>query len=211
MAFHQFISAVAEALDQPLPGKEAQMRMASMRRIQEIMHSVMPAKPRPSGVLLFLYPMDNEPYIVFIRRPEYGGVHSGQISFPGGKQEPHDMDLSNTAMRESHEEVGIIPGKVRILGKLSDLYIPPSKFLVSPFLGYSTERPEFKRDPSEVDEVIEIKLSDLFRDQSVHVVKITTGLGVQIKTPAYVVDGTVIWGATAMILSEFREVIRPIL
>jgi len=155
--------------------------------------------------------MDNEPYIVFIRRPEYGGVHSGQISFPGGKQEPHDMDLSNTAMRESHEEVGIIPGKVRILGKLSDLYIPPSKFLVSPFLGYSTERPEFKRDPSEVDEVIEIKLSDLFRDQSVHVVKITTGLGVQIKTPAYVVDGTVIWGATAMILSEFREVIRPIL
>jgi len=114
-------------------------------------------------------------------------------------------------MRESHEEVGIIPGKVRILGKLSDLYIPPSKFLVSPFLGYSTERPEFKRNPSEVDEVIEIKLSDLFRDQSVHVVKITTGLGVQIKTPAYVVDGTVIWGATAMILSEFREVIRPIL
>lgn len=211
MSFEKFISSISEALVQPLPGIQAQLRMASMNRILEIMGSVPPAKATPSSVLLFLYPVDDEPFIVFIQRPDYRGIHSGQISFPGGKWEPNDTDLTATALRESNEEVGIIPEKVRILGKLSDLYIPPSKFLVSPFVGYSLQRPDFKKDPSEVAEIIEVKLRDLFSEHSVKVTKLTTGLGIQIKAPAYVVNGQIIWGATAMILSEFEDIINAFL
>ncbi|NQV01932.1 MAG: CoA pyrophosphatase, partial [Bacteroidia bacterium] len=130
---------------------------------------------------------------------------------PGGKQEPDDPDLSATALRESQEEVGINPEGVRVLGKLSDLYIPPSRYLVSPFVGWSSSRPEFVKDPTEVQEIIEVKISDLFSEGAYQVTKHKAGLGIQFKAPAFVVNGHVIWGATAMILSEFKEVIREYL
>lgn len=211
MSFDQFISAISEALSRPLPGIQAQVRMSSMKRIQEIMGSLPSAEAKPSSVLLLLYPVGDDIYTVFIQRPDYGGVHSGQISLPGGKREQGDSDLRETALRESHEEVGIIPENIKILGKLSDLYIPPSKFLVSPFLGHTFRRPDFIRDPSEVDEIIEIKIKDLFHERAMQEIKHTIGSGIQIKSPAYVVNSYVIWGATAMILSEFKEVIKPFL
>ncbi len=190
---------------------QAQLRMSSMKRIQELTGSVPSPEAKPSSVLLLLYPIGKDIYIVFIQRPDYQGVHSGQISLPGGKREPEDFNLTDTALRESNEEVGIIPEEVRILGKLSDLYIPPSRFLVSPFVGYSIQRPDFIKDPSEVDEIIELKIRDLFSDTALQVTKHRIGVGIQIKAPAFVVNGYVIWGATAMILSEFKEVIKALL
>jgi 8-oxo-dGTP pyrophosphatase MutT (NUDIX family) len=204
MPFDRFISQLTDALQQPLPGLSAQLQMSSMKRVQELMGSVPSAKAKQSGVLLLLYPVDQEINMVFIQRPEYSGVHSGQISLPGGKREPNDTTLIETALRESQEEVGIIPEDVRVLGKLSDLYIPPSKFLVSPFVGFCPNRPGFVKDPSEVDEIIEVKINDLFSDQALQVTKHNVGPGIQIKAPAFVVNGYVIWGATAMILSEFK-------
>lgn len=211
MPFDQFVLALTEALSQPLPGLHAQLRMSSMRRVQELMSSVPSARVKPSGVLLLLYPVGKDLFIVFIQRPEYGGVHAGQISLPGGKQEPDDPDLTTTALRESKEEVGIVPERVRILGKLSDLYIPPSRYLVSPFVGYCSTRPEFVKDPAEVEEIIEVKICDLFSESAYQVTRHKVGLGIQIKAPAFVVNGHVIWGATAMILSEFKEVIQEYL
>lgn len=137
-------------------------------------------------------------------------MHAGQISLPGGKREPGDSNLAETALRESREEVGVAQENVRILGKLSDLYIPPSRFLVTPFVGFCEKRPDFMKDPAEVDEIIEIKLSDLLSDQAVQVKKHKIGLGIHIKAPSFVVNGHVIWGATAMILSEFKEVIKTV-
>ncbi len=169
------------------------------------------ARVKPSGVLLLLYPVGEDLFMVFIQRPEYGGVHAGQISLPGGKQEPDDPDLTTTALRESKEEVGIVPERVRILGKLSDLYSPPSRYLVSPFVGYCSTRPEFVKDPAEVEEIIEVKICDLFSESAYQVTRHKVGLGIQIKAPAFVVNGHVIWGATAMILSEFKEVIQEYL
>jgi len=211
VSFDHFISAISEALSHPLPGLQAQLRMSSMKRVQELMGVVPSIKAKPSSVLLLLYPVEGAFYIVFIQRPDYEGVHAGQISLPGGKREPGDSDLTETALRESHEEVGIIPEDVRILGKLSDLYIPPSRFLVTPFVGYCPNRPDFVKNPTEVDEIIEVKISDLFSEPALQVIKHKVGLGIQIKAPAFVVNGCVIWGATAMILSEFKEVIREFL
>lgn len=175
------------------------------------MGSLPSSKARPSSVLLLLYPVDNEISMVFIQRPEYQGVHSGQIGLPGGKREPEDASLVETALRESQEEVGVVPDDIRVVGQLSDLYIPPSKFLVSPVVGYSLTRPAFRRDPGEVDEIIELKVKELFNEHASRVTKHKVGLGIQIKTPSYVVNGHVIWGATAMILSEFEELIKDLL
>lgn len=205
------MSAVSEALSQPLPGLHAQLRMSSIRRGQELFGSVPSSKAKPSGVLLLLYPVGEDVFMVFIQRPHYGGIHAGQISLPGGKQEPNDPNLTTTALRESQEEVGLVPETVRILGKLSDLYIPPSRYLVSPFVGCCAVRPEFVRDPAEVEEIIEVNIRDLFSEGACQVTSHKVGLGIYIKAPAFVVNGHVIWGATAMILSEFKEVIREYL
>jgi len=208
MLFDQFISFVSDALKKPLPGLTAQIQMSSMKRLQELMSSVQSGKTIPSSVLLLLYPIEDEIYIVFIQRPDYKGVHAGQISFPGGKWEPEDEDQVITALRESKEEVGINPETVRILGKLSDLYIPPSRYLVSPYIGYCMTRPDFVKDPNEVKEIIEIKLRDLFSESSYQVTDHKVGLGIRFKAPAFVVNGHTIWGATAMILSEFKAMIK---
>jgi 8-oxo-dGTP pyrophosphatase MutT (NUDIX family) len=211
MSFTQFISTVSKALSMPLPGFRAQRLMSSMKRVHELMGVVSTDKAKPSSVLLLFYPVDGEACMVFIQRPDYGGVHSGQISFPGGKREPGDLDLEATALRESMEEVGVEPDKVKILGRLSDLYIPPSRYLVSPFVGYYPERPDFKKDPEEVQDIIEVRVRDLLSENSYQVTKHKVGLGIQIKAPAFVINGHVIWGATAMILSEFKEMIKEYL
>lgn len=211
MSPDRFAAAVSDRLLHPLPGLRAQLRMSSMRRLHELLNVPPVSKARPSGVLMLIYPIDNEPGMVFIKRTDYAGVHSGQISFPGGKRELEDTDLLATALRESREEVGIVSDDVMILGRLTDLFIPPSRFLVSPFVGYCRYRPSFTRDPKEVNEVIELKIRDLFRDDAIKIRKQNTGMGIKVKVPAFVVERHVIWGATAMILSEFREVVKETL
>ncbi|MFH1161490.1 MAG: CoA pyrophosphatase [bacterium] len=182
-----------------------------MRRILELAGSINPVNPTYSSVLILLYPFEGDIFTVFMKRPDYGGVHSGQISLPGGKYEPADGDLKTTALRESQEEIGIFPKDVRIIGKLTDLYIPPSRYLVTPYVGWAPQRPAFVRDPKEVDEIIEIRINVLFKDETISVRKIKLPLGMHIKAPAFVVNKQVIWGATAMILSEFWDVIRGLL
>ena len=208
MPFHTLISTISDALTRPLPGLEAQLKMSSMRWIHGLIETMRHKNPIPSSVLLLLYPSEGEVFTVLMLRPDYGGIHSGQISLPGGRQEPVDPDLETTALRESQEEVGIIPENVRMLGRLSDLYIPPSRFLVTPFIGFSEARPDFVRDPTEVEEIIEINIRELFSEQAFQVKRHKVGMGVHIKAPAFVVNNHVIWGATAMILSEFNELIK---
>lgn len=160
----------------------------------------------PSSVLILLFPAADGIRTVFIKRPRYDGVHSGQISLPGGKAEPGDPDTGYTALRETEEEIGVPAGEITLIGKLSELYIPPSNFLVTPWIGYVTFTPVFKPDPSEVDGLLEALIRDLADDRNVKEVLISVH-GMELKAPAFVMHGEVIWGATAMILSEFREVI----
>jgi 8-oxo-dGTP pyrophosphatase MutT (NUDIX family) len=209
--FDNFIREVSSALAKPLPGAPAQVKMSSMRRIMELSQAFTPSRAVRSSVLILLYVRRDDFYTAFIKRSDYNGVHSGQIGLPGGKSEPSDRDLIQTALRESHEEIGLIPQQVRVIGKLTDLYIPPSNYLVTPVVGYLDTEPVFHRDPEEVEDIIEVRLLDFLSDHVVKKVKIPLKLGLSIKAPAFVINGHVIWGATAMMMSEFIEVIRPVL
>jgi 8-oxo-dGTP pyrophosphatase MutT (NUDIX family) len=208
MEFNGFIRLLSDRLKGPLPGQEAQLKMSSNIRLRELMNFSTPEEAVPSSVLALLYPVDGKPWMVFIQRPTYEGVHSGQIAFPGGKAEPGDQGPAGTALRESYEEVGVDPAQVHLLGRLTDLYIPPSNFIVSPFVGYCRERPSFVTDPSEVERIVEVPFRMILSDKCIEVKKFVVRNDLEIEAPAFVVMGNVIWGATAMILSELRELLR---
>ncbi len=192
-----------------LPGLDAQIMMAPTNRRDDIRTRGEGGSPFLSGVLFLFYPMaDGETGTVFIQRPKYNGVHSGQISFPGGRFEKEDGSLEHTALRETHEEIGIDPKQIEVVGKLTDLYIPPSNHLVSPFIGVMQHTPSFNPDPVEVDEVIPLALSDFLSKECIRELPIKLADGSRLQTPCYLISGLVIWGATAMMISEFMQLIE---
>lgn len=204
------IPQLVQALQQSLPGIAAQQRMAA--RVVPGPDAV-PPHARPSAVLSLLYPHEGELSLLFIRRTEDGHAHSGQISFPGGKQELSDADLRATALREAQEEVGVMSPDVQLLGALTQLYIPVSNFQVFPFVGFAAQRPVYHINKHEVDEIIEVPLSRLFLPEHKVVTHIRPASrpGLILKAPAYIpAENQVIWGATAMILSELEAVFEGI-
>jgi 8-oxo-dGTP pyrophosphatase MutT (NUDIX family) len=211
MEFKKFVVLLEDRLSKPLPGRSAQLKMSSLARIQELMRFSPPEDARQSSVLILLYPLDGSIGLVLMLRPEYGGVHSGQISLPGGKFEETDESLIYTALRESQEEIGIDPGQVQIIGQLTEMYIPPSNFQVTPVVGYQASRPLFTADPKEVAKIIEIKLDDLLDESNRQMKNMKLSLGFSLKVPSYFINQNIIWGATAMILSEFREIVAEIM
>lgn len=187
----------------PLPGVSAHLAMAPLHRRSEIQDPLRQARAVKSSVLILLYEKAGEPHIVFIRRPEYNGVHSGQIAFPGGRWEATDKSLYHTALRETREEIGIDTQNIQYAGKLTDLYIPPSNYIVSPFAGFLSGEFSFKPDPQEVAEIIEIPLSFILQENPIQPVSLTVRGEVFKEIPAYVYGENIIWGATAMMLNEF--------
>ena len=158
MDLTKFIEFLEKRLQKPLPGKPAQLKMSSLARIQKLLRLSPPENAVQSSVLILLYPYMGSVGLVLMLRPEYPGIHSGQISLPGGKYEETDESLIYTALREAQEETGIDPGQVQILGQLTEMYIPPSNFLVTPVVGYQPSRPFFTANPKEVEKIIEIRL-----------------------------------------------------
>jgi 8-oxo-dGTP pyrophosphatase MutT (NUDIX family) len=206
--FTTFIDKLKTRLQQPLPGTTAHSIMASETRLKFKMPSPN-EKTRESAVLILFYPSDNQIFIPLILRPQYDGVHGGQMAFPGGRAEKEDENLIRTALREAQEEIGVRVSDVIILGKLTKLFIPPSNFYVQPVVGYLTRRPEFYPDPREVDKVIEIGLEDL-KNPKIIGRKTLNVRGVEIDTPFYDILNTTVWGATAMMISELLLVIENI-
>jgi 8-oxo-dGTP pyrophosphatase MutT (NUDIX family) len=209
MIFSEFISKLKSELSRPLPGKQAQLLMTSNRRLREMMDISQLDKAIKSSVLVLLYPgKENiQPYFVVTLRPIYDGIHSGQISLPGGQFEFSDLTLMQTALRETHEEIGIDPAGITIIGQLTELYIPPSNYMVQPFVGFTSVYPEFHPQQEEVNQIIEIPVNLLLDDNNVMEKNINVR-GIQLSAPSFVINGTIIWGATAMILSEFKEILR---
>ena len=195
-----------------LAGEVAHSVMAPPNRIENIKSSLITEmKPKMASVLLLLYPNEfGEMNFVLTRRRVYNGMHSGQISFPGGKPDPLDNDLWATALRETHEEIGILSDEVTYIRSLSKLYVPPSNFLIIPYLGYLQSPYTFKPDPREVDAILEISLMDFINKESVMTKQLNSN-STSIEVPAYIFDKNVVWGATAMILSEFRMLFSAVL
>ncbi len=205
MPFNDFINALDAQLRQPLPGQEAHVKMASATRLRL---KVQPnEKTRRSAVLILFYPHREHILLPLILRPKYDGVHAGQMAFPGGRYEKTDENLIRTALREAQEEIGIKASDVQILGKLTELFIPPSNFYVLPVVGKLAYKPDFYPDPREVEAVLEVNLNELLDETIVGFTELEVR-GVTIEAPFYDIQGHKVWGATAMMISELLTVIR---
>lgn len=204
----QLVHWLKERLKQPLPGKEAQERMTG--RVLPMPDEI-PGNARQGAVLALLYPVDGVLSLLLIRRTADGGAHSGQIGFPGGKAEQTDADLLATALREAQEEVGLLSCDVDIIGGLSSLYIPVSNFNVHPFVGYTETKPDYILSAVEVESVLEVPIAELFHPERVTKVVVTSPADKSFirKVPAYKLeDETIIWGATAMMISELQMLLE---
>lgn len=200
--FTDFLKCLKDELENELPGEKAHIKMAP--GIRDVFKPN--TKSRKAGVLILLYPKNDELHVAFIQRTEDNGPHSGQISFPGGKAEQSDKDIIDTALRESHEEIGIDPTRVKVFGQLTRLHIPVSNFLVYPVIGFYDSTPKFIPQQSEVKHVIELKLKDLLDPKNCTTKEFSYG-EISFLAPIYNPDNITIWGATAMILSEFIEIV----
>lgn len=162
--------------------------------------------PRLSAVMILLYPDNGTTHTALILRSTYNGTHSAQVSFPGGKMDETDLDLETTAKRELFEEVGIPEEDIEILGHLNDVYIPPSGFLVKPFIGYLNYTPSFSIDPREVAELIEAPLITFLDDSIMEQGEVQRAKnGMKIIAPYFNVKGHKVWGATAVMLYELKH------
>ena len=208
MEFEKLILQLEKKLKGPLPGKDAHLIMSpqpvDMRRFE----SVLPENHRRSGVLILFYPGESGSFFPLIKRPEYPGFHSGQVAFPGGKMELGDENIIQTALREAEEEVGVDRREVKVLGKLSDLYIPTSNFLVSPVIGFVENRPNLVAEEKEVSRIIPTELQFLMNLDAIKKKVLEFGPNLKLDTPYFEIDGEVVWGATAMILSELIHILN---
>ena len=195
-----------------LPASEAHFKMAPLERIQSMKNLNIETKnPKSAAVMMLFYPKNGRTHLVLIVRNSYEGVHSAQIAFPGGKFEDEDKTFEKTALRETYEEIGIHPDSLEIIRPFTQLYIPPSNFLVHPFLGICKEEIIFIPDTSEVADIIELPLSVFLGDDIVASISMSTSYANDIMVPAFKIEDHIVWGATAMMLSELKEVLKKVL
>ena len=211
MTFERLIQKLEQRLSKDLPAAlahEAMRALDNSGRPPQFNHSL---PPRPGSVLLLLYPgVDGAINFPLIKRPEYLGAHSGQVSFPGGKGELGETKIQ-TALREAEEEVGVKQSDVKVLGVLSDFFVVPSNIMVTPVVGYVTKRPDFIPDKIEVVRILEGDIRSLLPSEAVHVSEIVVAKVYKLQAPHFIIDGEMVWGATAMMLNEFRMVLGEIL
>jgi 8-oxo-dGTP pyrophosphatase MutT (NUDIX family) len=199
----KLILEIRQNLKNPLPGLSAQLRMAPSFR-GDLLKMNDGSNCRHSAILISLFPDNDKINTLLIKRATYDGVHSGQVSFPGGKYEELDESLIHTALREAEEEVGFDPSRIEVLGCLTPLFIPVSNMQVLPVIGLISEKPKLILNLQEVEFTISVPICHLKNSKN-HLHKTIHVREHAIEAPYIKVDCEDVWGATAMIISEFIE------
>jgi len=212
MDFQDFLKYVPKFVEVVLPANESHYKMAPQERIDSLNSMEMISKnPKTAAVMMLFYPKKGRTHLVLIVRNSYEGIHSAQIAFPGGKYETEDLNFSNTALRETYEEIGVSPNFMEIIKSFTHIYIPPSNFMVYPFMGICKEEITFIPDSNEVSKIIELPLSDFLDDTLIVTVNMSTSYGINCVVPAFKIEEHIVWGATAMMLSELKDVLKKVL
>jgi len=204
-----FVHALEKALTQPLPGPEAQYRMAHVAR-QGVVD--IPESSRQAGVLALFYPHQDGWHIVLIERvTNANDRHSGQISFPGGRHDTTDASLSATALREAEEEVGVDANRIKLIGELTNLYIPVSNYNVHPFVGFTEHTPSFRPEEKEVNAILEVPFDLFLQKETIRTRHLSINEQITLRdVPYYHIKDKTVWGATAMMLSELLDIVEKI-
>lgn len=210
MDFDSFLAHISNLKEMPLGGMDSQFKMAPAIRKNFDLKDFILTNPKDSAVLALFYPDNtNQTKFLLTQRASYNGTHSAQISFPGGKIEKGDNNLEETALRETFEETGVSQNDIKIYREITKTYIPPSNFWVTPFMGVLEYTPKLVAS-YEVNEFIEVKLKDLLDDRSITCKNLTTSYMKNIDVPCFKLNNYIVWGATAMILSEIKDLIKSI-
>ena len=207
MNFQQLIDRLSLRIMLPLPGQVAHAKVSPSKRLQTEDYLNNNPSYKSGCVTILLFPDKEHIRLLLMERSDGNDPHSGQISFPGGKKEMDDQSLEETALRETYEEVGIDPANINLIGKLSDIYIPASNYLVHPFLGYAIAKPETKLNMFEVKTILFPSL-DIFLSNDLPKALFQSKLAGLIEAPYYSFEHHKIWGATAMMIRELVEMIK---
>ncbi len=212
MKFDEFLTIIPKIKNIKLPAETSQFKMVPAFRQAELQkRSKDKSKAREAGVLALFYPnVKNDTQLVLILRKTYPGVHSGQIGFPGGKLEDNDNSIQAAALRETFEEVGVPVHDIHIIRQLTPVYIPPSHFNVTPFLGLCRHTPSFKKQETEVEAILEISFDEFLNDNNVVTEVLSTSYSAKTAVPAFKLDRYIVWGATAMMLSEIKDLFKTV-
>lgn len=213
MNFDKFLVSLSKIKNIPLPAEASQFKMSPPFR-NELINSYKEAmkNAKRAGVLAMFYPnATNETHLALILRKTYRGVHSAQIGFPGGKYEDEDKTLKHTAIRETWEEIGVPEHQIKVIKQMTEVYIPPSNFYVQPFIGIAQNTPKFIKQDEEVEDIVEVSLAHFLDENNVCNKLVATSYTARIEVPAYELNGHVVWGATAMMLSEIKDIIKAVL
>lgn len=197
------LELLAQRLKKPLPGSAAHepLRAVPTGLIKPKFDHSLP--PKPGGVVILLYEDQGQIKFPLTKRPDYLGTHGGQISLPGGKAEPGESQIE-TALREAEEEIGVPRSTIEVIGTLSEFFVIPSNFMVTPVVGFLKESTEFKPDPKEVVKIIHGNIDELIKPDAVKVKEIMAARMFPMQAPHFEIEGEVVWGATAMMLNELR-------
>ncbi len=212
MRFDEFLKYAPKVLNVELPATNAHRKMVPPNR-EELLKNTDFTKivPKKAAVMMLFYPKNAQTHLALILRTSYNGVHSSQIAFPGGKVEADDFDLKQTALRETHEEIGVHPNTINVVKAFTEVYIPPSNFIVHPFFGYSHDELSFELQVDEVAGIVELPLEDFLDDKIIVTNTMKTSYAESIEVPGFQVEEHFIWGATAMMLSELKETLKLVL
>lgn len=213
MTFEAFCKSVVKIKHLNLLGEVSHAKMSPPYRLE--LAEKMKEKSKSAklaGVMALFYPnAKGITHLVLILRKTYKGVHSAQVGFPGGKYEEEDKDIEVTAIRETEEEIGVSESEFSVIKKISPIYIPPSNFMVHPYIAIAEQTPNFLKQDEEVEAIIEVNLDDFLDEKNSITTSVPTSFNVEVKVPAFKLNGYIVWGATAMMLSEVKDLLKQVL